>query len=83
MTMRPDVHDAVAKEGRLYLLALACATPGAIAVYLFHSLLIGIGVFLIFLTVLGSALYAYEKKRAAQQAAPQQKNQQQNKPKRK
>ncbi len=66
MTMRPDVRDAVAKEGRLYLLALACATPGAIAVYLFHSLYIGIGVFLIFLIVLGSALYGYEKRRTTQ-----------------
>ncbi len=58
----PDLRRKLAKEGRLYLLALFCATPGAIAVYLSNSLAVGIAVFLGCVLVFGSALFLYEKR---------------------
>ncbi|HEX8510808.1 MAG TPA: hypothetical protein VF635_15085 [Propionibacteriaceae bacterium] len=54
---------ALAKEGRLYLLALVCATGGSLAVYLSDRLAVGILVFLCCVLVFGPVLYAYEKRR--------------------
>ncbi len=52
----------IAKEGRLYLLALVCATAGALTVYLSGRLVTGIFAFLISLLVFGPILYQYEKR---------------------
>lgn len=53
---------AIAKEGRLYLLAVVCATGGAVTVYLTNRIASGIFVFLLCLAVFGPVLYAYEKR---------------------
>ena len=53
---------AIAKEGRLYLLALVCATGGSLAVYLSDRLAVGVLVFLCCVLVFGPLLYAYEKR---------------------
>lgn len=53
---------ALAKEARLYLLALVCATGGSLAVYRSDRLTVGILVFLCCLLVFGPLLYAYEKR---------------------
>jgi hypothetical protein len=58
----PATRRKIAKEGRLYLLALVCATGGATAVYLSNRLTIGIFVFAICLLVFGPILYHYEKR---------------------
>ena len=52
----------IAKEGRLYLLALVCATGGALTVYLSGRLVTGIFVFALCLLVFGPILYQYEKR---------------------
>ncbi|GAA2097879.1 hypothetical protein GCM10009841_10470 [Microlunatus panaciterrae] len=62
MVQQPDAGRQVAKEARLWVLALVCATGGATAVALSDSLAIGVAVFLGLLGVLGPILYAYEKK---------------------
>ena len=53
----------IAKEGRLYLLALFCATGGGLGVYLSDRLAVGIFVFALCLLVFGPLLYAYQKRR--------------------
>ena len=53
----------IAKEGRLYLLALVCATGGALTVYLTNRFTSGVFVFLLCLLVFGLLLYRYEKSR--------------------
>ena len=58
----PGRRREIAKEGRLYLLALVCATGGALTVYLTNRLATGIFVFLLCVLVLGSLLYRYEKR---------------------
>ncbi|RCK69798.1 hypothetical protein DT076_10235 [Desertihabitans brevis] len=60
---RRDLRSALAKEGRLYLLALLCAVPGALAVWWTDSFWVGALVCLTFLGVLGSALFVYERRR--------------------
>jgi hypothetical protein len=61
-----DTRRKLAKEGRLYLLSLACATPGGIAVYLSNSVAVGVVVFLCCVLVFGSALWAYERRLSKQ-----------------
>lgn len=58
----PSNRRALAKEGRLYLLALVCATGGALAVYLTDRFLIGVSVFLVCVLVFGTLLHTYEKR---------------------
>jgi len=58
----PQRRREIAKEGRLYLLALVCATAGALTVYLTDRLATGIFVFLICVLVFGALLYRYEKR---------------------
>lgn len=55
----------LAKEGRLWLLALVCAIAGAVAVYLTQSLAAGLAVFLPCVLVFGALLWWYERSRAA------------------
>ena len=57
------IRRDLAKQGRLWVLSLICATVGALVVWRTDELLPGIGAFLITLVVLGSALYAYERRR--------------------
>ena len=58
----PKRRREIAKEGRLYLLALVCATGGALTVYWTDRLSSGIFVFLICVLVFGAVLYQYEKR---------------------
>ena len=64
---RPSSNDGIrrdlAKQGRLWALSLVCASVGAFVVWRTDELLPGIGAFLIALVVLGSGLYAYERRR--------------------
>lgn len=53
---------AIAKEGRLYLLALVCATGGASGVYLSNRIAPGVFVFFVCLLIFGPLLHAYEKR---------------------
>jgi hypothetical protein len=53
----------LAKQARLWTLSLVCATVGAVTVWRTDQLLPGIGAFLLTLVVLGSILYAYERRR--------------------
>jgi len=57
------IRRDLAKQGRLWGLSLVCATVGAVTVWRTDELLPGIGAFLITLVVLGSLLYAYERRR--------------------
>jgi len=54
----------LAQQGRLWLLSLVCASAGAYAVWYRNSITAGVVVFLICLSVLGSALWFYEKRRS-------------------
>ena len=56
------VRRDLAKQGRLWALSLICASVGALVVWQTGELLPGIGAFLLALVVLGSALYAYERR---------------------
>lgn len=53
---------ALAKEGRLYLFALVCATGGSLGVYLTDRVMVGVFVFVVCVLALGPVLYAYEKR---------------------
>jgi hypothetical protein len=57
------VRRDLAKQARLWTLSLVCATVGAVTVWRTDQLLPGIGAFLLTLVVLGSILYAYERRR--------------------
>jgi len=57
------IRRDLAKQGRLWGLSLVCATVGAVTVWRTDELLPGIGAFLVTLVVLGSLLYAYERRR--------------------
>ena len=58
------VRRDLAKQGRLWALSLlVCASVGAFVVWRTDELLPGIGAFLTALVVLGSGLYAYERRR--------------------
>lgn len=61
--MEPNVRQGLAKEGRVWLLAVVCAVPGALAASRFDSWWAGAGVFLAFLAVLGPLLFLYERRR--------------------
>ncbi len=58
----PGRRRELASQGRLWLLALVCATVGALTVWRTDSLAVGTGAFLITLAVLGPVLYVYERR---------------------
>lgn len=58
-----ELSAKIGKEARLWGLAVVCAAFGALAVWRFNSLWVGIGVFLVVFLILGMALYNYEKRR--------------------
>lgn len=62
VTEDDQTRRKIAKELRLYLLALVCATAGAVTVYLTDRLATGIFVFACCLLVFGPILYTYEKR---------------------
>lgn len=59
----PELRAKFAKEGRLWGLALVCATAGATTVAVTDAVAPGIVAFLIALLVLVPLLRAYEKRR--------------------
>lgn len=63
VALEPRTRADLSKQARLWLLSLVCATVGASVVWRTDALLPGIGAFLITLAVLGSILYAYERRR--------------------
>jgi Flp pilus assembly protein TadB len=58
-----ELRGKLAKEGRLWGLALVCATVGAVTVALTDSVPIGVVAFLLVIAVLGPLLHRYEKRR--------------------
>ena len=58
-----NVRADIAKTARLWALSLVCASVGAYVVWRTDSLMPGISAFFIALSVLGLALYAYERRR--------------------
>ena len=65
MERDPELRAKLAKEGRLWALALVCATVGAITVALTDDVLPGVLAFLVTVAVLGPLLRRYEKRRRA------------------
>ena len=63
MALEPRTRSDLAKQGRLWLLSLICASVGAYVVWRTDALLPGVGAFLITLVVLGPLLYVYERRR--------------------
>lgn len=59
----PELRAKLAKEGRLWALALVCATVGATTVALTGSVPYGVLAFLAMVAVLGPLLRRYEKRR--------------------
>ena len=59
----PGTRRQLAKQGRLWLMSLVCATAGAATIQRTASLAIGVAVFLGCVVVLGPLLWIYEKKR--------------------
>ncbi len=60
----PETRRQLAKQGRLWLLSLACATIATVAIVKTGSLGTGVIVFLICVAVLGAVLWAYERRRS-------------------
>jgi hypothetical protein len=60
MALDPDVRRQLAKQLRLWLLSLVCATLGATVVWRTGDLLVGVLAFLATVAVLGSLLWVYE-----------------------
>jgi hypothetical protein len=62
--MEPDPgrRRELAQQGRLWLLALVCASVGALTVSRTGSIYVGAGAFLLTLAVLGPILYAFERR---------------------
>ena len=58
-----ELRGKLAKEGRLWGLALVCATVGAVTVALTGSVPIGVVAFLVVIAVLGPLLHRHEKRR--------------------
>ena len=58
-----DVRRQLARQGRLWLLSLVCATVGAVTVWQTDSLPYGILACLATVAVLGPLLWAYERSR--------------------
>ena len=63
MVTDPETRQQLAQQGRLWLLALICATAGALVVWRTNSLLPGVLAFLATVAVLGSMIWAYERSR--------------------
>ena len=63
MAMDPHTRSELARQARLWLLSLVCATIGAATVWRTNSLGTGVLAFLVAVAVLGGALWAYEKRR--------------------
>ena len=63
MAPDPDTRRQLAKQVRLWLLSLVCATIGATVVWRTDDLMLGVLAFLASVAVLGSLLWAYEKSR--------------------
>ena len=63
MTPEPSTRADLAKQARLWLLSLICASVGAFVVWRTGALVPGVGAFLITLAVLGPVLWAYERRR--------------------
>lgn len=63
MAQDPRLRRQLAKEGRLYLLALVCALAGSLTVWRTGALGPGIAAFAVCLVVLGPLLWAYERRR--------------------
>ena len=59
----PETRRQLAKQGRLWLLSLVCATIATATIVKTGSLATGILVFLICVAVLGAVLWAYERRR--------------------
>lgn len=70
MALDPKIRTGLAKEGRLWILGLLCAIPGAFVAERTQDWWTGAVVFLGCLVVLGPVLWIYErrKKRAAEAA---------------
>ena len=62
MVVAPETRRQLAKQGRLWLMSLVCATAGAVTIQQTGSLAIGVAVFLTCVLVLGPLLWIYEKK---------------------
>lgn len=65
MPTDPDLRRKLAKEGRLWALALVCAVVGAGTVARTGSVPSGVLAFLITVAVLAPLLYVYERRRRA------------------
>ena len=61
MATDPDMRRQLAQQARLWLLALICATAGALVVWRTNSLVPGVLAFLATVAVLGSLLWTYER----------------------
>jgi len=61
----PDLRRKLAKEGRLWALALVCALVGAGTVAITDALTPGIVAFVIAVAVFAPVLYLYERRRRA------------------
>jgi len=59
----PELRAKLAKEGRLWALALVCATVGAVTVAVTGAVPSGVLAFLVTVAVLGPLLHRYEKQR--------------------
>ena len=70
MPAEPDARDQLARQGRLWVLSLICATVGAVTVWRTDSLLPGIGAFLLALAVFGIPLWVYERYRTRKRQQP-------------
>ena len=63
MALDPDVRAQAFQSGRLWLLALVCASVGAFVVWRTDDVGVGILAFLTALGVFGLPLWAYERSR--------------------
>ncbi len=68
MELDPRRRRELAQYGRLYALALVCATVGAVTVHRTGSIYVGTGAFLLTLLLLGPFLWVYERRRKRRQA---------------
>ena len=62
MELDPGRRRELAQYGRLWALALVCATVGAVTVSRTGSVWVGTGAFLVTLLVLGPFLLVYERR---------------------
>ena len=59
----PETRRQLAKQGRLWLLSLVCATIATAVIVKTDSLGTGVAVFLVCVAVLGGGLWLYERRR--------------------